>query len=291
MAATPGRFGRFFCAMPNILVPEARYLNCRWPTVACDQYTMESDEQYWEHVRKVVGNEPSTLRLMLPERYLKSSDLEERLSAIHRSMDSYLAQGVFAPSFQGLVYVERTTARSRLPRRGVMICLDLEQYEYDRTLPRSPVRPTEETVAERIPLRVRIRAGAKIEMPHVLVLLDDDEQRVIEPLAHFKGEPVYDIELMPVRGLHGILPHDARPRSALVGPWCCRTTMEARLVTYVAGRSHKRAWHPLNVASTIYATWSVSAGGTTLGLPNASYCSQLGMATTVLLLPRPYGRS
>ena len=82
-------------------------------------------------------------------------------------------------------------------RLGLVLALDLEQYDYSKgssTL----IRATEGTIVSRIPPRLRIREGAPIELPHILVLIDDPARSVIEPLAKRENELplLYDTELM-----------------------------------------------------------------------------------------------
>ena len=67
-------------------------------------------------------------------------------------------------------------------RSGIVGKIDLEQYDY-RKKSTSFIRATEATVAERIPARVEIRKNAVVELPHVMLLVDDVGKHVIEPCA------------------------------------------------------------------------------------------------------------
>ena len=60
------------------------------------------------------------------------------------------------------------------------------------------MRATEGTVRSRIPPRVAVRKNAPIELPHVMLLADDPEKTVIEPLAvqTERMNQLYDFELM-----------------------------------------------------------------------------------------------
>jgi len=178
--------------VPEILLPKAGLDLARWAVVACDQYT--SQPEYWDRVEALVGDAPSTLRLILPEAHLEAPDVDARIERIHAAMRSYLDRGLFE-SRTGFVYVERTVGGRT--RRGLMLALDLERYDY-RAGAASLIRATEGTIVERIPPRLRIRDGAPIETPHILVLIDDPECTVIEPLAEASGafERLYDVELM-----------------------------------------------------------------------------------------------
>lgn len=177
----------------DILLPKDADME-KWAVVACDQYT--SEPEYWAETERIVGGEPSTLGLILPEVYLEDENVGERIDAIHRNMENYLAQGVFAEHKNAFVYLERVQSDG-LVRAGIVGKLDLEQYDY-RKGSKSLVRATEATVVERIPPRIRIRNGAPIELPHIMILIDDAAGTVVEPLTAKKDsfEKVYDFKLM-----------------------------------------------------------------------------------------------
>ena len=180
--------------VPEILLPAAGVDLSRWAVVACDQYT--SQPEYWNAVDRGVGDSPSALRLVLPEVYLEAPDVEARIAAIQARMREYLARGVFAKPLRGFVAVERSTPHVAA-RRGLMVALDLERYDW-RPGARALVRATEATVPERLPPRLRVREGAALELPHVLVLIDDPEETVIGPVceAAARASALYDFELM-----------------------------------------------------------------------------------------------
>ena len=182
----------------DILVPQGVDPTL-WSVVACDQYT--SQPEYWARVDARVGAAPSTLRLVLPESELESPDVDRKIQAINAAMDSYQEEGLLWALPDSLIYVERTLDDGRV-RRGLVGAVDLEQYSY---LPGSDaaVRATEGTVLERIPPRVKVRENASIELPHVMLLCDDPDDTVIEPLADQTEamEPLYGYELME-RGGH-----------------------------------------------------------------------------------------
>jgi len=171
----------------------------RWSVVACDQYT--SQPEYWQRVSEFVGNQPSTLRLVLPESCLEGPNVEMDITEINNTMSQYLRQDRFVTYPDSLVYVERKLDCGTT-RRGVVGMVDLEQYDYE---PGSPalIRATEGTVLSRIPPRVAVRKNAPIELPHVMLLCDDREGTVMPPLAEqtAKMEKVYDFDLME-RGGH-----------------------------------------------------------------------------------------
>lgn len=183
--------------VPSILLPKKGVDMQRWAVIACDQYT--SDRGYWQRLEEQVGVDPSTLKLTLPEVYLEDSDVEDRIQAINRTMKTYLAQGVLEEQSPGLILVDRRT--SAVPsRKGLMVALDLERYDY-RPGSQSLIRATEGTIVERLPPRIRVRENAPIELPHIMVLIDDPQCTVIEPLFEEKLEKVYDVELL-CRGGH-----------------------------------------------------------------------------------------
>ncbi len=178
--------------VPTILLPRSGVDLTQWAVVACDQYTSQPD--YWAQVEAFVGEAPSTLRLMLPEVYLGTADEAQRIAAIQDTMRRYLAESVLEPQPPGFILVERETARGQT-RRGLIATLDLEHYDFNpgaKTL----IRPTEGTIMERLPPRVRVREQAPLELPHVMVLIDDPQRMVIEPLFAEPLELLYDVPLM-----------------------------------------------------------------------------------------------
>ena len=175
----------------EILLPDFQTTDAaRWAVVACDQFT--SEKEYWEAADGIVGEAPSTLRMILPEVYL--SETEERIPAIQKTMREYL-QTELRTHPNAMIYVERAQSDGSI-RRGIVLAIDLECYDY-RKGASALIRATEATVVERIPPRVAIRRGAAIELPHVMLLIDDVQKSVIEPLAkNAEGTVAYDTDLM-----------------------------------------------------------------------------------------------
>lgn len=176
----------------EILLPREGIDYQKWSVVACDQFTAQPE--YWDQAEALVGESPSALRLILPEARL--SDSEARIPAIHRAMAAYLADGTLVPAVQdGFVLTERTTAAGVRP--GLVVALDLDAYEF-KPGSQSLIRATEGTVLERVPPRARIRAGAPLELPHVMMLIDDPADAVIGPLWARRDalRPLYDFDLM-----------------------------------------------------------------------------------------------
>lgn len=178
--------------IPTVLLPRPGIDLRKWAVIACDQFT--SEPEYWAEVEATVGDAPSTLRITLPEVYLEDADVETRIRSIKDTMAQYMDAGLFEP-FEGIALVERTVDGKT--RHGIMLALDLEHYDYSKGST-SLIRATEGTILERIPPRVRIRSGAPLELPHILVLIDDPTGSVIEPLVAERDRlrPLYDFELM-----------------------------------------------------------------------------------------------
>lgn len=186
-------FMKKFGIMPaDILLPKKDF--DKWAVVACDQFTSEAD--YWDSVEKTVGNTPSTLRITLPEIYLEDGDTDERIANINANMKKYLDDGVFEEYKDAMIYVERTQSDGTV-RHGIVGAVELCDYDY-RKGSKALIRATEQTVIERIPPRVKIRKDASVELPHVLLLTDDPEKTVIEPLKAIKDKLTiaYDFDLM-----------------------------------------------------------------------------------------------
>ena len=182
----------------DILLPKDADMT-KWAVVACDQFT--SQPEYWQAVEETVGDAPSTLRLILPEARLNDPDVDSQIRSINGSMQDYLDRDVFQTLPESLIYIERTQSDGRV-RRGLIGMVDLEQYDFT---PGSGalIRATEGTVLSRIPPRVRVRQDAPIELPHVMLLIDDPKKTCIEPIRAAAGsmEQVYDFELM-MKGGH-----------------------------------------------------------------------------------------
>lgn len=173
----------------DILLPRVDDMT-KWSCIACDQFTAEPE--YWREAERIVGSEPSTLRLMLPEAWLGVRDSAAETRKIYAAMKNYVNRGIFRTVEQSFIYVERTLPSGAV-RRGLVGKLDLECYDW---APGSatPVRATEGTVESRLPARVEVRRGATLEMPHIMVFIDDPENAVIPSAAG--GEALYDFELM-----------------------------------------------------------------------------------------------
>lgn len=215
--------------VPTLLLPRADVDLQKWTVIACDQFTSQPD--YWDEVEALVGDAPSTLRMVIPELYLGQPDVDERIARCRASMEQYLAEGVLEER-HGIVHVERTVSGGI--QRGLLVELDLDAYDFqpDAT---TPVRSTEGTVLERIPPRMAVRRGAALELPHILVLFDDPAQSVLAPVVQAWDtlEVAYDVELMQGSGhVTGRLITDEALQSRILGALDALMTPDAQRERY-----------------------------------------------------------
>ena len=185
-------FEKIGLQVPKILLPKLGTDMQRWAIIACDQYT--SDQAYWQRLQQQTAGSISTLNLVFPEVYLDDDDTEERISAINKTMEKYLADGSLEEQLPGFILVDRKTSAVE-SRKGLIVALDLERYDYTQGA-KSLIRSTEGTILDRLPPRIKVRENAPIELPHIMVLIDDPEKTVIEPLFNENLEVVYDFELL-----------------------------------------------------------------------------------------------
>ncbi len=176
---------------PKILLPKSGLDLTNWSVVACDQFT--SQPEYWKKLVEEIGEDPSTLNMVFPEVYLGEADIEERVNRINAAMEDYLDKGILEELEPGFILLDRKTCH--VPsRKGLIVALDLEKYDY-KAGSQSLIRATEGTIEDRLPPRIKIRENAKIELPHIMVLVDDPDCAVIEPLFDKDLSPIYDFEL------------------------------------------------------------------------------------------------
>ena len=178
----------------NILLPKKGTDMTKWSVVACDQYTSEPD--YWREVEEIVGAAPSTLRLTLPEIFLEDNNVLERINTINSTMAKYLDEELFTEYKDSMIYLERTQKDGRV-REGLIGMVDLEDYSYEKGS-QTLIRATEKTVIERIPPRLKVRENALVELPHIMILIDDEKKNIIEDLKNkvTEEDTVYDFDLM-----------------------------------------------------------------------------------------------
>jgi 5,10-methylene-tetrahydrofolate dehydrogenase/methenyl tetrahydrofolate cyclohydrolase len=185
--------------VPRILLPRKDLDLTKWCVVACDQYT--SQPAYWKDVQTLVGDSPSTLNLIFPEVYLGDKKTNQQIiQGIKDKMFAFDRDRILVPQHPGFVLLDRKTPIVE-SRKGLIVALDLELYSYEKGT-QSLIRPTEKTIPDRLPPRIAIREQSPLELPHILVLIDDPEMTVIEPLFDQKDsfEKLYDFELMKNSG-------------------------------------------------------------------------------------------
>lgn len=181
----------------SILIPAPDINLEKWSVIACDQYT--SEPLYWEKVKKFVGDAPSTCHLIFPEVYLEresSDEKQKRIESINNSMCKYLENNYFREIKNSMIYVERKNASGKI-RKGLVFAVDLENYDFSQGS-QSLIRPTEGTIMDRLPPRIRIRENACLELPHIMLLIDDRNYGIIENLSGEKDKmtQLYSFSLM-----------------------------------------------------------------------------------------------
>lgn len=182
--------------VPRILIPGAGTAPETWSVIACDQFS--SDRGYWEETRRIVGNDPSTLDLIIPECYLEDGDRDERADAANTAMADILERGVLTQLDPGFILVDRSTLYAPR-RRGLVLAIDLDAYDFSKGST-SAVRPTEGTIRDRLPPRMAVRRGASLDLPHVLLLMDDPDDSVMKAASAAAVSKVYDFDLMQKGG-------------------------------------------------------------------------------------------
>lgn len=178
--------------IPKVLLPKTTLDYQKWAVIACDQFT--SQPEYWQHVEEIVGDAASTYNMILPEVYLDTLQEKQRILSTQETMHRYLESNIFR-TINNFIYVIRSVGGK--PRRGLMVCLDLEHYDYNKGA-QTLIRATEGTILDRLPPRIKIRENAPLELPHILVLFDDPNETVFGPIdEHIETfKTLYDFDLM-----------------------------------------------------------------------------------------------
>lgn len=198
---------------PSVFLPRKDLDMQKWAVVACDQFT--SEPEYWQDVQQIVGDSPSTLNMILPEVYLGKAEEAGIIQKTQSTMKRYLSEGLLV-EHEGFILVERTVAGKT--RHGILMALDLEAYDFS-VGSQSLIRATEGTVLDRLPPRIKIRQDATLELPHILVLIDDPQRTVIEPIVAQKSSltALYDFDLMKGSGhLRGYAVQDAAVENQMI---------------------------------------------------------------------------
>lgn len=179
-------------SLPSVLLPNKDVDLHKFSVIACDQFSAKPE--YWQSVENIVGDAPSALRITLPEVYLNENSAE-RTAVINSTMSQYLSKKVLTNIGECFIYLRRRTTSGI--RRGLIVAIDLEQYDYSKNSA-SLVRATEATVVDRLPPRIAIRRNAPIELPHIMVLINDKQNLLMD---YFDSripelECLYDFTLM-----------------------------------------------------------------------------------------------
>ncbi len=195
---------------PEILIPKSDLE--KWSVVACDQFT--SEPEYWKTLEQFVGDAPSALKIIFPEVYMGDDD-DARIASVNAEMRRYLDEGLFDEK-EGFVLIERTFDDGA-QRVGLLLCVDLEEYDWNRVPVR--IRATEDTLKERLPVRVKIRKDAPLELPHILLMIDDERREIVETLYRNRDKLplLYDFGLNMKGGrLKGYLVEDSSETERLI---------------------------------------------------------------------------
>ncbi len=187
-------FDSIWIQIPEIYLPKETTDRNKRSVVACDQYT--SQPEYRESVKTHTEGHPSTLNIIFPEVYLEEENWEERIASIKHHMNQYLSENILENKGTWFIYIDRKTSHNE-SRKGLIVALDLEKYDYSKGS-QTLIRATEGTILDRLPPRIKIREGAPLESPHIMVLIDDPEKTIIEPLADNiqTYTKLYDFDLM-----------------------------------------------------------------------------------------------
>lgn len=175
----------------DILLPSKDADLYKYSCIACDQFT--SDKNYWNSVEEIVKDAPSTYRMTFPEIYL-SKDNTKRTEEICSNMNSYLSSGFFRTLENSVIYVERTQFNGCV-RKGLVLAVDLEEYDFSKNS-KSKIRATEGTIEDRLPPRVKIRQNAPLELPHIMILIDDRNDEVFGFVKNASKTQQYSTDLM-----------------------------------------------------------------------------------------------
>ncbi len=186
------RLNRLGIAIPHIMIPNSAIEMRTWSVIACDQFT--SERSYWDETRRIVAGNPSTLNLIIPECYLMDGDWQKRVSAVNRTMIDILETNILRDLPPGFVLVERSMSHA-FKRRGLVLSIDLEAYDFLEGS-KSLIRPTEGTIRDRLPPRIAIRQNAAMDIPHILLLMDDPGNKVMKSALSAGNEILYDFDLM-----------------------------------------------------------------------------------------------
>lgn len=184
-------FSKYGLRVPDTLLPKNEIDWLKWSVIACDQYT--SQIKYWDDVEKLVGESPSTLRLIWPEAWLETSLGIHDPNSIKGKMCEYLDMDLFK-SVKGFIHTKRTL-RSGIIRKGLIANIDLECYEFNPKI-KALIKSTEGTIINRLPARIDVREKAELEVTHVMILVDDIDNLLMNTIDNLEKKELYNFELM-----------------------------------------------------------------------------------------------
>ena len=185
-------FDNIALGVPKILLPKPKIDPSKWAVIACDQYV--HDRSYWEEVKNIVGDTPSTLDLIYPEVYLPDEGHQDRINQVHNNMKQFVTKDIFRDEIEGFLLVDRLLPSGK-SRKGLVVTLDMERYD-SRSQSKTLIRTTEGTYPKNLEARFEVRGDATLESPHILVLIDDPNKEIIEPLFDDGHPTIVDFELM-----------------------------------------------------------------------------------------------
>lgn len=183
--------------IPRILFPKNGTDLTKFSCIAADQYTQ--DLEYWNKVKNFVGDSLSTYNLIYPEAELEhelsvnkeefDETIENKIKQINGNMNNYLSGDVFDDLGECFIYVERQIGNDI--RKGLVVAIDLEKYDYSVGA-KSLMRATERTVIERLKVRKQIRRNATIDLPHIMVLINDVGDKLFKETKNIVANIVRD---------------------------------------------------------------------------------------------------
>ena len=170
-------FSKYGLQVPKTLLPKGNVDWTKWSVIAVDQYT--SQIEYWDEVDRMVGNAPSTLRLVWPEAWLESDKNSYNPDSIKSKMNEYMRSDIFEVK-TGFIHTQRTLRNGEV-RSGLVANIDLECYEFNPK-EEALIKSTEGTIVTRLPARIDVREKADLEVTHVMLLIDDRQNLLMEML-------------------------------------------------------------------------------------------------------------
>lgn len=174
----------------EILVPNKNIDLRKWAVVSCDQFT--TDREYWDRLRDKNDSIPTTAKMVIPEAYLPLEDEDKEIKEVQSTMATYLNDGIFDVVTKNAIYVERHFPSGH-KRAGIVCEIDLEEYSFNLN-DKAKIRSTEKIDENKVKTRVKVREGAPLEVPHILIFADDDKDLLIPDKIDGEYREVYSFE-------------------------------------------------------------------------------------------------